>query len=60
MTLLLLLVKFFGGLILFFGLGYLIGHLLKLNKYDEDMQKTQTKKIFISTTMKMIKSTTIK
>ena len=39
MTLLLLLfAKFFGGLILLFGLGYLIGHFLKLDKYAENRQ----------------------
>jgi hypothetical protein len=30
---------FFGGLILFFAVGWLIGHFLKLNKKYEKMQK---------------------
>ena len=34
-----LLLKFFGGLILFFAVGWLIGHLLKLDKKYEEMQK---------------------
>lgn len=32
-----------GGLILLFAVGFLIGHLLKLDKYDEDFQKTKNK-----------------
>jgi len=31
--------KFFGGLILFFAINWLIGHLLKLDKKYEKMQK---------------------
>lgn len=33
--------KFFGGLILLFVVGTLIGHLLKLDKYYEDYQKNR-------------------
>jgi hypothetical protein len=38
MTYLLLILKLFGGLILLFGLGYLIGYLLKSDIYFEDMR----------------------
>ena len=34
----LLILELFSGLILLFGLGKLIGHLLKLNKHIEDQQ----------------------
>jgi hypothetical protein len=34
-----LLIKFFTGLILFFAVGWLIGHFLKLDKKYEDLQK---------------------
>jgi hypothetical protein len=34
----LLLSEFFGGIILFLGIGYLIGHLLKLDKYLKSNQ----------------------
>jgi len=34
-----LLIKFFGGLILFLAVGLFIGHLLKLDKKYEEMQK---------------------
>jgi hypothetical protein len=37
----LLIVEFFGGLILLFALFYLIGHLLKLGKYSEDFQNNK-------------------
>jgi hypothetical protein len=30
--------ELFGGLVLFFGLGLIIGHLLHLNKYFEDQE----------------------
>jgi hypothetical protein len=36
---LILLLKFFGGIILFFSVGSLIGYLLKLDKKYEEMQK---------------------
>jgi len=45
MACILLILMLFGGLILLFGLGYLIGHLLKLDKYYEDMQKHISKGI---------------
>jgi hypothetical protein len=38
MAYILLILMLLGGLILLFGLGYLIGHLLKLDKYYENMQ----------------------
>jgi len=38
MELLLLILKFFGGLILFFVLTGFVGHLLKLDKFYEDLQ----------------------
>jgi hypothetical protein len=37
-------IKFFGGLILILAVGWLIGHLLKLGKKYEAMQKELTKK----------------
>lgn len=35
----LVVVKFFGGLILLFAVGWIIGHFLKLDKIYEEMQK---------------------
>jgi hypothetical protein len=35
--------EFFGGLILLFVIGGLIGHLLKLDKYYDDLQKSNNK-----------------
>ena len=35
----LFILKFFGGIILLFAFASIIGHLLKLDKYYEDMQK---------------------
>jgi hypothetical protein len=39
----LLLLEFFGGIILLFGAGWLIGYLLKLNKVYEEMQNKSNK-----------------
>ena len=39
----LLILKFFGGLVLLFGIGKLIGHLLKLNQHYEDQQSRKEK-----------------
>ena len=39
MTSLLIILKLFVGLMLLFILGYIAGHLLKLNKYYEDIHK---------------------
>ena len=41
----LLILALFGGLVLLFGIGYLIGHLLKLNKYSEDQQNHDNLKL---------------
>jgi len=35
-----LIIEFFGGLISIFAVGFLISHLLKLDKYYDDFQKT--------------------
>ena len=63
----LLILSLFGGLVLLFGLGNLIAHLLKLDKFDVDMQKHKNEDMqkhknedTQKSTMKMIKITTIK
>jgi len=45
MTCLLLIIKLFGGLILLFLLGRTTGHLFKLDKYYEEIQKNKSKRI---------------
>jgi uncharacterized membrane protein len=45
MAIFLFILKFFGGIILLFAVGSLIGHLLKLDKYYEDMQKHKNEEI---------------
>jgi hypothetical protein len=45
MTVLLLILKLFGGLILLFILGRIIGHLFKLDKYYEDIHKYKKENI---------------
>jgi len=35
------LLKFFGGSVLLIGLGWLVGHLLKLDKCSDDLQKSK-------------------
>jgi len=45
MTGFLLILKLFGGLILLFILGRIIGHLFKLDKYYEDIHKNKNEKI---------------
>jgi hypothetical protein len=42
---LLLIIKLFGGLILLYILGRTIGHLLKLDKYYEDIHKNKNENI---------------
>ena len=44
MELLVLLVKFFGGLLFLSGVGYLVGHFLNLEKYWEIFQVENKKK----------------
>ena len=44
MDILILSVKFFGGIIFLFAFGWLIGHLLKLDRKYEKMQKELKKK----------------
>lgn len=39
MDTLLLIVEFFGGIILLFSIGWLIGHLLKLDDYKKEIEK---------------------
>ena len=39
MAIFLFILKFFGSIILLFAVGGFVGHLLKLDKYYEDMQK---------------------
>ena len=39
----LMLFAFFGGLILFLGIGYFIGHILQLDKWHEKNQKNSKK-----------------
>lgn len=41
----LFILKFFGSIILVFAVGGLVGHLLKLDKYYEDMQKQKNEYI---------------
>jgi len=67
MELILEILEYFGGLVILFGLGYLIAHLLKLDKFDVDMQKHKNEDMqkhknedTQKSTMKMIKITTIK
>jgi|GEM_PF-1374344 len=45
MTSLLLILKLFGGLIILFIFGRIVGHLFKLDKYYEDMEKHKNKNI---------------
>ena len=45
MTSLLLILKLFGGLILLFIFGRIVGHILKLDKYYEDIHKNKNEKI---------------